>query len=215
MFDELKHRHRQVRESYPENLNLRIHRALSWLKAAESSEDVDGKFIFLWIAFNAAYAFEVDDRYRTAEQEAFNEFISKLCRLDKSRKLENLIWNQFPNAIRGLLKNQYIFPRFWDYQSGKIGDGEWQADFSKANTAAHRALGDRQTEKVISIILSRIYTLRNQLVHGSATWGSQVNRQQLQDCAQLMGCFIPVIIEIMLESPDTLWGDPLYPVVER
>jgi hypothetical protein len=46
MFDELKHRHRQVRECYPENLNLRIHRALSWLKAAESSEDPDGKFLF-------------------------------------------------------------------------------------------------------------------------------------------------------------------------
>jgi hypothetical protein len=50
MFDELKHRHRQVRDGYPGNLNLRIHRALSWLKAEESSDDIDGKFIFLWVA---------------------------------------------------------------------------------------------------------------------------------------------------------------------
>jgi hypothetical protein len=214
MFDELKHRHRQVRDGYPENLNLRIHRALSWLKAAESSDDIDGKFIFLWVAFNAAYAFDVDDRYRTAEHEAFNEFISKLCLLDKSRKLENLIWNEFPGAIRSLLKNQYIFPRFWDFQKGKLSDDEWQADFSKANAAAHKALGSRETEKVIAIILSRIYTLRNQIVHGGSTWGSKVNRQQLQDCAKLMGCFIPIIIEIMLESPDTLWGDACYPVIE-
>ncbi len=63
MFDELKAKHRQVRETYPENLNLRIHRTLSWLKAAEYVDDPDQRFIFLWIAFNAAYATEVDDLY--------------------------------------------------------------------------------------------------------------------------------------------------------
>ena len=57
----LKQRHRLVRNGHPTNLTLRIHRALSWLHRAEQSEDMDGKFIFLWIAFNAAYAQELDD----------------------------------------------------------------------------------------------------------------------------------------------------------
>ena len=30
--DALKQRHRTLREGYPPNLNLRVHRALSWLK---------------------------------------------------------------------------------------------------------------------------------------------------------------------------------------
>ena len=51
--DALKVRHRAVRDRYPPDLNLRIHRALSWLKRAEMAEDDDGRFIFLWIAFNA------------------------------------------------------------------------------------------------------------------------------------------------------------------
>ena len=214
MFNELKERHRAVREHYPENLNLRIHRALSWLKAAEASEENDGKFIFLWIAFNAAYSVEIDDKYRTAEQEAFKEFVGKLCDLDTNKKLENLVWNEFPGAIRSLLKNQYVFARFWDYQNGKISEPDWQKSFSDANSAAHKAVGQRETKKVLGIVLSRIYTLRNQLVHGGSTYESKVNRLQLKDCTNFLKCLIPIIIEIMLDSPNTLWGDACYPVIE-
>lgn len=57
-FADLKERHRQIRDmsGYPEALSLRVHRALSWIKPAESETDVDIKFILYWIAFNAAYA---------------------------------------------------------------------------------------------------------------------------------------------------------------
>ena len=34
---------------------------------------------------------------------------------------------------------------------------------------------------VLSVVLSRIYTLRNQLMHGGATWSSSVNRDQIRD----------------------------------
>ena len=64
----LKQRHRQEWDSQPVNLSLRLHRALSWLNRAEQFEDDDGRFIFLWIAFNAAYATEIDERYRLSEQ---------------------------------------------------------------------------------------------------------------------------------------------------
>ena len=57
-FQELKQRHREERDAQHENLRLRIHRALSWLQRAEMADDEDGRFIFLWIAFNASYATE-------------------------------------------------------------------------------------------------------------------------------------------------------------
>lgn len=214
MFDELKQRHRTVRDDYPENLNLRVHRALSWLKAAESVDDSDQQFIFLWIAFNAAYATEMDDRYRIAEQEAFGEFIGKLCELDNEGSLEKLIWNEFPGAIRNLLKNQYIFAAFWDFQIGKIDEATWTRRFAEANKLAHNALGERDTKTAVCITLSRIYTLRNQMVHGGATWQSQVNRDQIRDCVKFMLKLVPAIITVMLDNPNTLWGDPSFPVVK-
>ena len=74
----LKQRHRLVREGHPVPLTLRIHRALSWLHRAEMADDVDGKFIFLWIAFNAAYAQEIVDSERASDKATFTAFLEKL-----------------------------------------------------------------------------------------------------------------------------------------
>ena len=63
-------------------------------------------------------------------------------------------------------------------------------------------------------MLQRIYTLRNQLIHGGATWNSKVNRAQVQDCANLMGKLVPVIVDIMMSHPMAVWGDACYPVVK-
>ena len=52
--DALKQRHRTLREGHPPNLNLRVHHALSWLKRSEMADDDERRFMFLWIAFNAA-----------------------------------------------------------------------------------------------------------------------------------------------------------------
>ena len=55
-YKSLKEDQRAEREDHPTNIALRVHRALSWLDRARQCEDEDGRFIFLWIAFNAAYA---------------------------------------------------------------------------------------------------------------------------------------------------------------
>ena len=90
-FQRLKQRHRLVRDGYPQNLNLRVHRSLSWLQRAESVDDADSKFIFLWIAFNAAYACEIDESIRLSEQETFRSFLEKLFNLDKEKKIDALV----------------------------------------------------------------------------------------------------------------------------
>lgn len=125
-YQSLKTRHRNERDAHHPNLALRVHRALSWLSRAEQAEDVDGRFIFLWIAFNAAYATDIDDH------QMFN----------------------------------------------------------------------------------RIYTLRNQLIHGGTTWEGSVNRTQLRDCAKLLGKLVPLVILLMLDNPRTLWGEACDPVVK-
>src|ERR1700712_4819551 len=70
-YQTLKTRHRIERDAHHPNLALRVHRALSWLNRAEQAEDVDGRFFFLWISFNGAYATDIDEQYRLSEQESF------------------------------------------------------------------------------------------------------------------------------------------------
>ncbi len=62
-YNSLKQRQRKIRDSFHTNLGLRVHRALSWLGRAEpASSDGDARFLFLWIALNAAYANDIHDR---------------------------------------------------------------------------------------------------------------------------------------------------------
>ncbi|WOA30213.1 HEPN domain-containing protein [Alloalcanivorax xenomutans] len=210
----LKTRQRRERHGYPDNLSLRVHRALSWLDRAEQEADPDSRFIFLWIAFNAAYATEIDDREGLSEQHTFNAFLKKLHDLDKGARLNDLVWTAYPNAIRVLLDNPYVFSCFWDYQKGQKTEDQWKHSFDAAKKAANHALAQQDTPRLLAIVLSRIYTLRNQLIHGGATWNSSVNRDQIRDCVNLMGELVPAVIEIMMDSPNTLWGEASYPVVE-
>jgi len=217
-FESLKARQRAERQGWPENLGLRVHRALSWLHRAEqlaSADDVDGEFLVLWIAFNAAYATEIDEKYRESEQQTFRTFLEKLTQLDVGKqRFEQLVWQEFPKSIRVLLDNKFVFADFWKFQNGSLLEAEWQRSFAAANRAAHAAVGKRDTVTVLSIVLSRIYTLRNQVTHGGATWGSSVNRAQMRDCTNFMAKLVPLVIEVMMDHPGTLWGDAVYPVVK-
>ncbi len=212
-YDTLKARQRNERDTYPEAISLRIHRALSWLDRAEQCEDEDGRFIFLWIAFNAAYANELGSVSIT-EGAQFNHFLSRLVELDNDNKIYQIIWKQYAGAIRVLLDNHYIYQPFWNFHNGRSGAEDWKEQFSRDKAAAHRALAANETGKVLGIIFNRLYTLRNQLVHGGATWGSKTNRNQLRDGNQILGDLVPIIIELLMNNASVYWGDACYPVVD-
>lgn len=213
-FAPLKARQREIRDSFSTALGLRVHRALSWLNRAEQeAEDHDARFIFLWIAFNAAYANDIHDRSNFSERSLFSNFIGRLVELDNDKLLYNTVWQEFPKSIRLLINNKYIFQPFWDHQNGQKTQSQWETAFEKSNAAASRALGNMDTAKVIMIMLERLYTLRNQMIHGGATWNSQVNRGQIRDGACIMNKLVPAIIHIMMGSSNVVWGDPCYPVV--
>lgn len=213
-YAELKTRQRAERHAHSPNLAIRVHRSLSWLNRAEQADDLDGRYVFLWIAFNAAYATEIDDQQRLSEQETFKAFLAKLSELDQQNALEDLVWHAFPSNIRVLLDNPYVVQSFWDHQSGKISKAQWQQRFDAGKQRAKAALGARDTNGVLAVVFSRLYTLRNQLIHGGATWNGKINRDQLRDCVAILGQLVPLVIEIMLDNPNTLWGDACYPVVE-
>lgn len=55
--------------------------------------------------------------------------------------------------------------------------------------------------------------LRNQLIHGGATWNSGTNRAQVKDGANILIAIIPVVIGLMLDHPEVDFGTIQYPVV--
>ena len=209
----LKDRHRATHDGLPAGLNLRLHRALSWLQRAAQCDDPDARFIFLWIAFNAAYAQDIPPQQRLSEQDSFRAFLHKLHGLDAHRRLDDLVWHTFSGPIRILLDNPYVFESFWSFQRGEIDATTWQERLAAGKRKAAILLAQGHTPELLALVFQRIYTLRNQLMHGGATWNSTTNRAQVQDCANLMGQIVPVVIDVMLSHPEAVWGAASYPVI--
>jgi hypothetical protein len=212
-FARLKEKQRRIREGFPEHVELRLHRALSWLGRAEAEPaDPDVRFILLWIGFNSAYAAELHDEL-ASERGAFNAYFELLVGLDREHRIYNSVWKRFSPEIRLLLDNRYIFAPFWNHHNRVEGYADWESRLVSSQKVIARAMAERETAKILSTLFDRLYVLRNQLVHGGAPWNSSVNRDQVRDGAKVLGCLLPVMIDIMMDNPDRDWGKPFYPVV--
>ncbi|MCF4009548.1 HEPN domain-containing protein [Rheinheimera sp. UJ63] len=215
-YAKLKTYQRLHRDHFPENLALRVHRALSWLaraEAARAAQDSDSAFIFYWISFNAAYANDFGQADRLPEQEHFQQFLAKICAYDTGEHLYELIWQQFSSSIRLLISNHFVYAPYWEFQRGRISEAEWLKRFAQSKEQTHNALANKNVPLALSHIFNRLYTLRNQLMHGGSTWNSQINRQQVNDASNLQSKLVPLIIGLMMNAPDQLWGEAIYPVI--
>lgn len=214
-FERLKEKQRQIRVNFPDNVGLRVHRAISWLQRAENEEeDYDAAFIFYWVSFNAAYAGDQEEYSLTGERSVFSEYFEKMISLDTNHEIYNAIWEKFSASIRLLLDNEYVFQPFWKHHNQIQGYEDWDERFKKSKTRIKTAMATSDTKLILTTLFDRLYVLRNQLIHGGATWNSKVNRSQVQDGAKILAFLVPILIDLMMDNPDEDWGAPCYPVVE-
>ena len=75
-------------------------------------------------------------------------------------------------------------------------------------------LGKGSDSLILVLLFDRLYVLRNQILHGGATWNSSVNRSQVRDGAAIMGFLVPAFVKVMMDHPDEPWGKNYYPVVD-
>lgn len=212
----LKSKQRELRAGFPEMMGLRVHRSISWIGRSELAEDdPDARFLFLWIAFNAAYADEREIQAgQPGERTTFAGFFDKMVRLDADRRIYDAVWQGFSGPIRMLMKNKYVFNPFWQHHNGLAGFEDWKDRFDASTRRFGQALRDQDSARVLSFVFDRLYVLRNQLVHGGSTWNSSVNRNQVRDGARILAFLTPVFVDIMMDNSHVDWGQPFYPVVE-
>lgn len=215
-FDYLREKHRRLREQNTPELNLRTHRSISWLSRAAAliDDDPDAAFILSWIAFNAAYAKDMGNDPGSFARANFQNFFDALVRCDPNGRIAHEIWHQYEGVVVDLLNNKYIFSPFWKFHNGDLEYDNWEIRFTNAKKAAQYSVEGQETAKLLSILFDRLYVLRNQLVHGGATWSSSVNRKQVRDGAELLLSLMPVFIDTMMSNEAEDWGAPYYPVVD-
>lgn len=214
--EKLKVKQRRLRDGFPLSLTLRVHRSISWLQRAETARgDNDAMFIFLWIAFNAIYAEGVKHFPTTGERSTLDDFFQKIVALDQNGRIYEATWKKFAGPIRTIIDNKFVFAPFWQFHNGVPGNEDWSERFEKSRKRLHRALEDRDTKLILTTVFDRLYVLRNQIVHGGATWNSSVNRAQINDGAAILGFQLPIFIDIMMDNPTETWGAPHYPVIDQ
>lgn len=197
----------------------RLRRAETWYKRSREATDVTERYIFLWIAFNAAYGWEIKasgNQRRTKERQKFEQFLREVLWRDECGKLERLVCYDMRDVIDSLLANKYIYQPFWNAASKLSRSSIWQRSFEQENKRALRARDRRDVHTLLSIVILRLYALRNQIFHGGATFGKGWGQDQVRKGSQLMTSFVPVVLEIMQADiasvPDSdVWGRVCYP----
>jgi hypothetical protein len=112
-----------------------------------------------------------------------------------------------------LINNKYVFFEYWQRQLYPDSNVDWELSLSRSVLKANEAEKKGNAYNYLRIVLSRLHVLRNQLIHGAATWNGKTNLQQVQDAAMVMRQFVPLMIDVMMDNPDAEeWGDVLYPV---
>ena len=219
-YEALEEKRFAAESRHPDDLRLRLRRSISWLGRAEKemeAGDHDAAFIFYWIAFNAAYQkqYTPNDPLEPTERELFAEYFRKVINLDSKSDIHNAVRERFSEPIESFLENQYLFQPFWNHlnRGGRIA--HWESDFERDMMRARMAVGGQVTVDVLAILFDRLYVLRNQLMHGGATWNGSVNRAQVRDGARIMAFLVPLFLKLMLDNSAEQWGAPRYPPVDR
>jgi len=183
-------------EALTEAVEIRLRRARSWLRKATNAArnaDLDARFVFLWIAFNALYGTpryqRNQDNTYSGETEDFLEFLDEMQRLAR-RRVEVCLQDVEPD-IQKVLWSPFLNIECWrQWDKARIRDRHKRLD-SSCNTydKAHR----------VGRVFLQLYTLRNQVLHGAATDGGQRNRESLKHVIPILDVFVRAFIELVAE----------------
>lgn len=188
--------------------NIRLHRAISWLEAAEQAHSSDLAFISSWIGFNALYSSSEIDSPKLESGKIWN-FVKELAWLDTENQLWALLCFTNSDLTKRIVENELLYTMFWNSMHNQLES--WEESFFYSNQEIQSFLKYKNIAKYVSAIMQRIYLLRNQLIHGGATHKGRMNRGQVEDCKVLLMQILPCMISIMMRYPTKSWGDLCYP----
>ena len=196
-----------------QHFNLRIHRSMSWLnKADDLVDDLDLQFLSLWIAFHAIYAKELDIAKDESDLKAF---LQQIFDRDDFHKLHTLIWDRLSQPIKFILDSPFLHQSLWEYQNQKISQHLYKEQVIQEKLQATEAIENKDVVSMLYILIYRLHTLRNQLLHGGLSYQSCINRQLLKSSIRLLLLLLPMFVQILIENAahfDT--GLPYYPVLQ-
>ena len=195
----------------------RIARMDTWISHAEAAagdDDTHLRFLFYWIAYEAAYQ---TDKTGKGRRKWLHE---KLARHDPV-ELQSILRDQRDHIVR-ILELRQAHPSFWR-EGAKVNAGvktpeEWENAFRKQVRLARKRL-DTAVRSGVKIsatlddLFSNLSVVRNQIAHGANAGPGSRGLTQVILGAWLLKAFIPCFREVIKSNIHEDWGKPPFPRV--
>lgn len=211
-----------------EDNQRRICRVNAWVRDAEAvpcrNEHI--RFLFYWIAYEAAYK---QEREKKSEEER-KDFHKRVARRPETRKLVLQSLREHEIDIIALLQLRQADRSFWtkpnqlEYSNGqKLKDfkgQDWEKWFKKKAEESVERLGGKVLENSVEAVTEtlddlflKLGTVRNQIVHGGSAGEDSYGRTQVTLGLKLLAALIPIFRDCIDASISQDWGKPPFPRV--
>ncbi len=208
----------------------RIARMNAWLDLAVKASDQDSahvRFVFYWIAYEAAYKAESSDwsDSRATDRVQRRAFHRVVARYDRGRLQQVL--RQHLADVTAILELRQAHPSFWqrwreDARVESIGD--WERSFGGRTRKATQALrsaienwsrggSNERTVEALNTLFQNLAVVRNQIVHGASAGPNSRGRTQVLLGARLLHALVPCFRDSIESNLDEDWGQPPFPRV--
>lgn len=191
------------------NWRIRVHRSLSWYKdACECPAALsEAKFLFLWISFNSLYSqWDNQTNIPGKDAPARKAFVRRICDPAGLAVFAPLL-QQHRGLVKKILENPYLSEVFWRSPADPRAKGWGTEDGNYL--ASNLKNGD--ICRILEQLLSRLYVLRGQMVHGAATSGSRLNAKTRDYCLLMLERLVPPIILLVIDHHrEDQWPDLCY-----
>jgi hypothetical protein len=193
---------------------IRFHRACSWLgrgASALESNDLDVALVSQWVAFNALYGqWDAVKCEPKPDASTWRDYLHRILKLDGEQHLGRMLRDHRP-LIMTVFRNQFLSRNFWQNPCENGTQGANKASRDAANWYA-----DERWFPLLKSLFDRIYFLRCQLVHGAATYESDLNREALKYCSMTLDHFVRGFLYVLIHhGADEDWGSMCYPPIHN
>ncbi len=211
---------------FREDNERRIDRMNTWIELAETTTHEHVRFVFLWIAYEAAHQNHQNESSERTQGEERRRFHDRLARCDRGR-LQSILRARSADIVR-ILELRQAHPSFWKRwreDEGVASAAEWERKFRKRigsaidglNAALCRDDQLRVKREMMSGTLNNLFTnlsiVRHQIVHGGSAGPKSRGRTQVILGARLLKALVPCFRDSIQWNIDKDWGKPPYPRV--
>lgn len=200
-----------------QNLEDRLIRARSWIVAASALPEGQAQevFIFLFIALNAMYGKRQYEGDKTRTAQDFEAFIRNVeamheADLDAGRATLSIAVFRSRMSIHALVTNFFLRDSYWRRD---VRHDDLVRRFEAQYAAADKRLKNGDWKPLLRLVFERTAVLRNQILHGSVTYGpTSRGWESVEQAVAVLRWLVPAFAELMDRHGDVVKWDPLpYP----